>query len=177
MSQVKNSVCDCTSWYKTRLHLIHVNLLSYWPLSNSLAIFRIGSVNFSPLHFWLSQESLLPLEQFTLRLSSHSAGITPPTKILFTRTLIMLTFGSPATFTISNTTNDGAVAFQLFILLIHSLNISLLIKQYTLQTASTWNYSYHHMLSHANSIFKSFSWWIFQAIFFLSSSLTASTPS
>ena len=49
----------------------------------------------------------------------------------------MLTFGSPATFTISNTTNDGATAFQLFILLIHSLNVSLLIKQYMLQTAST----------------------------------------
>ena len=57
----------------------------------------------------------------------------------------MLMFGSPATFTISNSTNDGAAAFQLFILLIHSLNVSLLIKQYMLQTASTWNYSYHHM--------------------------------
>ena len=44
-------------------------------------IFRVLSVNFSPLYFPHSRESPFPLRQCTIVLRSHSAAITPSTLI------------------------------------------------------------------------------------------------
>ena len=150
---LKISVCSFTSWHETKLNLINVQMLSHQLCIAILGILKSNMLISVPLQFLLSKHSPSPYNG--LKLSSYSVGITPPTVIEFTRPVIMSTSTSPAAFTISHTKNTGSAAFPYFDLLISTLiRWSSSIKPGTLMTVSVWDKLF---LSHAISMFKSFS--------------------